>query len=141
MDSEGFDLIQKQIQSSMEEIEYIFDWEDDWDDDGSVAYNRETLDRAVGFVKLMMAHTLQHEGKLLTVPRFMPGAKGAIEICWWESSIWKVAKWRLVISVPASVDVSAEYYGNGDGIVKGRSLMLDVVSKEISTWLLKQHFN
>ncbi len=108
----------------------ILGLEDNWDGEGSSAYSKATLDRAINFLKLHVSALIEESGKI-TVPRILPGPDGSIDLH------WRTAKLELLVNVPPN-DGLVSFYGDdfSDGnSVKG-TFNLKSVSKHLVSWLI-----
>lgn len=85
----------------LEEIEYsrrILTWEDDWDGNGSIAYQEATWRRAVDYAKETVA--LGQD-----TPHIYPGPDGSIDL------LWQTTEYILLMNVPVDPDEPTTAYG------------------------------
>ncbi len=110
--------------------EAIMGLEDNWDGEGSSAYSKATLDRAINFLKLHVSALIEESGKII-IPRILPGPDGSIDLH------WRTAKLELLVNVPPN-DGLVSFYGDdfSDGnSIKG-TFNLKSVSKHLVRWLI-----
>jgi hypothetical protein len=107
----------------------ILEWPDDWDDEGSPAYEEETWKKATDFL-LRQARMLSQRGIQLPAPRILPGPGGSIDLH------WETGAHELLVNVPVT-DLLAGFYGEvmGASSVKGK-LDLESPSTGLFAWLM-----
>jgi hypothetical protein len=93
------------VADAVEKSEYILHLPDNWDDEGSPPYERETWERAAKFALRVSAALWRKEQVLTDPPAIHNGPKASIDIH------WKNPKAELLINVPAAFDRPATYYG------------------------------
>ena len=96
-----------ELQGAIEESRRILDLEDDWDEEGSVAYSHEVWSSAAEFV-LAIDREVEALGKKMVIPRILPGPAGSIDLH------WKTATFELLMKVPPD-DGSVTFYGDDYG--------------------------
>jgi hypothetical protein len=95
------------ISSSM----WITELEDDWDDEGSQGYSRDTWERATKFLRKQV-EVLKDDFCCIPVPfpQIAPADKGSIDL------FWKLDDRQLLVNVPSDSSRLATYYGeNANG--------------------------
>ena len=108
----------------------ILGLEDNWDGEGSSGYSKETLDRAINFLKVHVNALIEESGKII-VPRILPGPDGSIDLHWRTSEL------ELLVNVPPD-DGPVSFYGDDfsdDNSIKG-TFNLKSVSKHLVRWLI-----
>jgi len=100
---------------SIEKSKYILELEDDWDDEGSPAYDKATWIRAIEFLYNYTKKIYDETGKIIDPPKISQGPEGSIDI------LWKTESYRLLINIPQDPKKPASYYGDDytDEHVKG----------------------
>lgn len=68
--------------AAVEQSRYFLAWADDWDDEGSPAYDEAVWRRATDFVLHTATTVFQRYGVLVPAPRILPGLDGSIDIHW-----------------------------------------------------------
>lgn len=103
------------IETVIQDSEWIFRLQDDWDGEGSRGYSREIWKRATEFL-----HALAVEHWLSIAPSIAPAENGSIDL------YWRLPDRTLLVNFSPESDV-ASYFGrvvNGDdttgGYVQGR---------------------
>jgi len=105
---------------------------ENWDDEGSPAYSKDTLDRAAAFLTMQSDTVKKHHGLILPVPRILPGPDGSIDIH------WKRQGWELLVNIPSDPSEMAVFYGDdyGSSKIKG-SLDPKDFNLGIAAWLMR----
>jgi hypothetical protein len=105
----------RRILEVVEQSKSILDLEEDWDGEGSSAYNAATWQKAVDFLVRNALHVWQSQQLRLEAPRISPGPDGSIDLH------WKTSQRELLINIPAEEDQLASFYGDNKAgqIVKG----------------------
>src|SRR5271157_1158287 len=70
------------LAAAIKQAEELLVLADDWDGEGSVAYSKDTLDRAIAFLTVHSDFLRERYGLSLPVPRIGPGPSGSIDIHW-----------------------------------------------------------
>jgi hypothetical protein len=120
----------KELRSEIKAASRILELEHDWDGEGSEPYSKDTLDRAVDFLKRHVNGLWESYGIECPVPRIGPALNGSVDIH------WKQPKWELLVNIPAGDRSVASFYGDNYGIqtIKG-SLDPDKFNLGIAEWL------
>jgi hypothetical protein len=124
------DAAMSDVNRAIQASQRILSFADDWDGEGSPAYERETLDRAVKFVATVAREYYGLARRAVPAPRIMPGPDGSIDVA------WRTAKRELLINIPADKAKRPDFYGDtgnrgGAETIKGT---LDLTSSNL--WLL-----
>lgn len=100
---------------------------DNWDDEGAVAYQKGTWDRAASF--LWACEHVFHDYTQLHIPapRITPGPDGTIDIH------WKNTKRELLLNIPVSPDEHASFYGDN---TLGQQVKGKFDTNNVSEWLV-----
>ncbi|MCH7928245.1 MAG: hypothetical protein IID03_09750 [Candidatus Dadabacteria bacterium] len=91
---------------SIEKSKYILDLEDDWDDEGSPAYDKTTWIRAIKFIYNYTKKIYDERGKVIEPPKISQGPEGSIDI------LWKKESYRLLINIPLDYHKPGSFYGD-----------------------------
>lgn len=85
---------------------------DDWDGQGSPAYDREVFRRA-NVVYQELAHmVLDQAGRVVPTPAVGPGPKGSVDLHWLTD------QFELLINIPSDPEEPLPYYGDDFGVEK-----------------------
>ncbi|AUX48809.1 uncharacterized protein SOCE26_103500 [Sorangium cellulosum] len=118
------------VRDAIEASKKLLDLPNDWDGEGSQAYDRRTWDRATRFVATQAAY-LWNAKAVLPAPDIGPGPNGSIDLAWQE----KVFK--LLINVPRGADVITYFGRSKSADVKGTIRDSVADHKELFLWLMK----
>lgn len=118
------------IRSAIEVSREILDLEEDWDGNGSIAYDKATWHAATSFL-LRQAQNAWFAALMMPSPDVAPGPNGSIDIVWQETSF------QLLLNVlPGGNQIS--YWGRNKAIeVKGKIADLSADHKELFLWLMR----
>lgn len=100
--------LDKKLVNIYEEIlksKYMLEFEDNWDDEGSKAYDIETWNRAISFLACNAQFFLSRYGEIIDTPIIAHSLNGSIDI------YWKNKDFYLLINIPQNIEESATYYG------------------------------
>lgn len=134
IDVHGFKLCSEllAIARRIEASRYILDLEDNWDDEGSTAYNDATWRAAVQLVVESANQYWRSTHKVAPLPAIAPGPDGSIDVT------WIVGTRNLLVNVPSEGAGSVTFSGldtaNRDRVVKGR-LPADASHEWLMAWL------
>jgi hypothetical protein len=101
------------------------------DDSGDfVPYSRETLNRAIDFLRRHMKFAVRF-GLEIPFPKLLPGPTGSIDVH------WKNEKKELLVNIPVDPKAPSLFYGDdyGKSSIKG-SLDTASVQLPVLTWFL-----
>lgn len=94
-------------------------------------YSRETLDRAVSFLKTHIEGLWQAYGSKAPMPTIGPGPAGSVDLYWEQKS------WKLLINIPPAADALATFYADDYGRQKTRgSIDPNKFSIGVAAWLM-----
>jgi hypothetical protein len=96
------DSLSKQIKQS---VKHILSLPEGFDEENSKAYQVETVDRAVMFVKKLAISALKVNNTVIPAPKILPGPDGSIDVC------WKQDTFSLLINFPAEAEDLPTYFG------------------------------
>jgi hypothetical protein len=107
---------QGKLQTAIENSQEFLEWEDNWDDEGSLGYRKETWQRATDFILDNNLRLWQAYHVAMDVPDILPGPNGSIDIH------WQTPTYELLINIPAAPDQLATFYGDKPSgtVIKGR---------------------
>ena len=102
-----------QLRRTIEESGWILDLHDDWDREGSVGYDSDTVERATNFLEIL-AHIAE---RAIPIPAINPADEGSIDL------FWQFGGRDLLLNVPAEMDQLIAYYGEDE---RGGSISGDI---------------
>ncbi len=119
------------LKAEIEQARKISELKDDWDDEGSPIFSRDTLDRAIAFLTMHSEHIRRCYELHLPVPKIGPGPGGSIDLH------WKRPDWELLVNIPANANEMAVFYGDNYGVqkIKG-SVDPRIFNLGLATWLM-----
>jgi hypothetical protein len=121
----------RELKAEIEHAKTILTLTDDWDDEGSPAYSKNALARAVAFVAAHSAKGHDLCSSYPPAPRIGPGPDGSIDLH------WKQKTWELLVNIPADDTQMAVFYGDDYGAAKIKgSFDPKTVNLGIVNWLM-----
>ena len=81
----------RDLKAEIEQAKKILELKDDWDDEGSPIFSKETLDRAIGFLAMHAEQIKKCYDLSLPVPKIGPGPNGSIDLHW-KRPAWEFAR-------------------------------------------------
>lgn len=124
-----------EIAEQIEKSRFILELNDNWDDEGSIAYSQKTFATAATFVIKYCEAVWEEESVLIDAPTILPGPKGSIDL------LWDKTAYRLLINIHPDPDMTASFYGDNRTQVphiKGDFLLSDEPERAIILLLLKE---
>jgi len=120
-----------ELKAEVERAQEILELDHDWDGEGSAGYSKNTLDRAVDFLRVHSTKGYDLCSAYPPAPRIGPGPNGSIDLH------WKQKTWELLVNVPANDAGMAVFYGDdyGNQKIKG-SFDPKTVNLGIVAWLM-----
>lgn len=108
------DGIPEEIAAAIEASKDILDLKDNFDGDGSPAYDEQTWQRATDLIRTLAARSMR-TGQSIAAPEINCGPSGSIDLHWEQE------EFELLVNIPTSADVHATFYGDdyGADFVKG----------------------
>ena len=99
-------------------------------DDDVLAYSRESLDRAIVFLRAQASQFRKMYNSHAPVPQIGPGPDGSVDLHWKQKS------WELLVNIPSKNNEMASFYGDDYGvqIIKG-TLEPRIFNYGIIAWL------
>lgn len=97
-----FDKIAQAIIKSKE----ILKLKNNWDEEGSVGYKKETLVQAIKFLMLYAECIKNERDIIIDAPKFLPSANGSIDL------LWRNPNYDLIINIPSYPNKIAKFYGD-----------------------------
>jgi hypothetical protein len=118
-----------QVEEAIESSRFILRLEENWDEEGSLGYDKDTWERATHFVRDITTQYLTNYKVQIDPPKITPGPDGSIDVR------WKTQKRTLLINFPADGEKPADFFGSdrGTDTIKGT---LDLSSPSPNQWLL-----
>lgn len=99
----------RHIAEAIKSSRKILDLKDNWDDEGSPGYTKETLERAIQFLTKHIKWLWENSGVRVEAPKILPGPNGSIDIH------WECNQYELLVNIPDDPDVPATFYGDDRG--------------------------
>ncbi len=120
-----------ELKAEIERAGNILSLQEDWDGEGSIAYSKDTLDRAVKFLASHSDFLWKKCGLYPPVPTIGPGPEGSIDLHWRRGS------WELLVNIPSDPNEMAVFYGDNYGVqkIKG-SFDPNTVNVGLAAWLM-----
>ncbi len=135
---EGLDfMIPSRFSNLAEQIRksaYILELEDNWDDEGSEVYSKETFSAAINFAIDYCKTIWEEEFVLIEAPKISPGPEGSIDL------LWDKQTYRLLLNIHPYPKQTASFYGDNRTPVpniKGDFYLSDEPDRAIMLLLLK----
>jgi hypothetical protein len=97
----------KMIENAINNSKDILNLKDGWDEDTSVAPSKNTLDRAITWLKKYADEMSVENMQLLGEPSINPCSDGSIEVYWRGNSC------RVLVSFPADRHQKPTFYADG----------------------------
>jgi len=123
-------IFSPQIERAIKMSEFILGLPENWDEEGSPKYLRETWNAATQFVRKTALLYKKEVGKWINAPKITPGPDGSIDVR------WKNSKRSILVNFPANSITPADFYGSDKQIdvIKG-TLNLSSQNHWILQWL------
>lgn len=123
--------VHERLEERISEALEIVELEEDWDGEGASEYDRETFERATGWLRGLFEHIadIERRGEVtVALPKIQSGPQGSIDIHWEQPDF------ELLINIPPEGEGSGEYYGDdyGETVIKGA---LNGDRRLIASWL------
>lgn len=96
--------ITKDFISEINSSKYIYTLKDNWDDEGSVGYNKATWNKTIAFLTKLISKTYIRKGITIQTPKIAHGPNGSIDI-FWENEFY-----NLLVNIKSDSDI-VSYYG------------------------------
>jgi len=120
-----------ELKAEIEHAKTILTLAHDWDEEGSPAYSKNALARAVAFVAAHSAKGYDLRSSYPPAPKIGPGPDGSIDLHWKQKS------WELLVNIPADDAQMAVFYGDDYGVAKIKgSFDPKTVNLGIVNWLM-----
>lgn len=100
--------VRERFSAAIDEASHILQWEDDWDGEGSPAYQAATLERAREFLLTGIKGLRPVQMEHVPVPRVTPGPDGSIDLH------WRQPERHLLVNIPPAGDDVISCYGHDD---------------------------
>lgn len=123
-------IFSPQIERAIKTSEFILGLPENWDEEGSPKYLKETWNAATQFVRKTALLYKKEVGKWINAPKITPGPDGSIDVR------WKNSKRSILVNFPANSITPADFYGSDKQIdvIKG-TLNLSSQNHWILQWL------
>ena len=95
-----------ELYKEIEKSKYILQYENNWDDEGSIGYAAKTWERGVQFITDYAKWTLDNMSIAIPTPKIYPGPHGSIDI------LWKGSNYKLLVNIPKDTNKDASFYGD-----------------------------
>ncbi len=125
-----FSELAEQIRKSA----YILEYEDNWDDEGSIAYTKKTFSVAINFAIEYSKAIWEEKFVLIDAPKISPGPEGSIDL------LWEKKTYRLLLNIHPYPKQTASFFGDNRTPVpniKGEFCLSDEPDLAIILLLLK----
>ena len=124
------DTFSYEIEKVIESSKYILDLPENWDEEGSPAYTKETWERATQFIRKTSLLFKKKSGTWVKPPKITPGPDGSIDVR------WKNPVRSLLVNFPADSAAHPDFYGSDkkSDIIKG-TLNLSSQNHWLLQWL------
>ncbi len=120
----------RELKAEIEQAKHLLRLAHNWDEEGSSAYSKDTLDRAVAFLTTHSAKGHALCSSYPPTPKIGPGPDGSIDLH------WKQKTWELLVNIPAADTQMAVFYGDDYGTAKIKgSFDPKIVNLGIVAWL------
>ncbi len=96
----------KILQKTIEKSTYIFDLQNDWDDEGSLGYEKTTWIKAVHFVINYAEWILDNFDEVMYIPEIYHGKESGIDI------LWENSEYRMLIRLDKQIEKGFFYSDN-----------------------------
>lgn len=126
----------KDLIQSIEESKQILELGDNWDDNGGISYNSNTLINAIEFIARCTVEIWENYYIIIDAPAIIPGADGNIDL------LWKDQNYDLLIAIPPYPSNTASFYGDDFGQTKIEGTFnINNVNRGILLFLIEKHSN
>lgn len=96
----------KDLAEKIEESKYMLDFKDNWDDEGSIRYKKETWIRAIKFIINYLKWAKEKADSIIKIPNIAHGPNGSIDIYWNDKN------YRMLINIPENPESPFSIYGD-----------------------------
>jgi hypothetical protein len=115
---------------AIEDSRHILELPEDWDGEGSPAFQEETWDRAADFLVHQAGALWDRNGLVLPVPRLLPGPGASIDIH------WRSPRRELLINIPSDQAAPITFYGDDYGLDKKKGQIREgALNLDLFAWL------
>lgn len=116
------------LATEIEASRSLLDLRDDWDDEGSVGYERATWSQVTRFLSSAAERVWLNLGALIPTPDISPGPRGSIDLH------WLIPNRELLINFPADENSPIRFYGD-DGN-RGTPIEGELEFVDSNMWIL-----
>jgi len=111
---------------SLDQSLWILELPDNWDDEGSIHYERATWERARDFLLSLAREARYCSARALPAPAINPAYAGSIDL------FWDLEQRQLLVNIPADPTEAITFYGEDDfgTVVSGKRLTIEEASNE-----------
>lgn len=95
----------QELEAEIEQANNILDQPAEGEE-GETLYSKETLDRAVKFLRLHIEEALRTYSLQAPSPKIGPGPNRSVDLYWRQPS------WKLLVNIPADAGTPATFYGD-----------------------------
>ena len=93
------------LRDVIESARWIVGLPDNWDEEGSIGYSKETFERVEQFVLRHASLGAETWGRCFTPPQIAPADHGSIDI------LWETESMQLLVNVPTDPTERISFYG------------------------------
>jgi|WetSurMetagenome_2_1015567.scaffolds.fasta_scaffold60919_3 hypothetical protein len=91
------------LRDAIQNSKYIFELKDDWDDEGTIGYSKDTWEKAIKFLIKFAERILDNYKRVIYIPNIFHGKNGGIDILWEENDF------RMLIRIDGNVEKATFY--------------------------------
>jgi len=102
-----FAAVSDKLAGIIDDAKWLLGLKDNFDGRGSPRYSKDTLDRAIAFVRLQWQEYLRLNVEPMPLPEIGPGPQGSIDI------FWDLPNLNLLVNIPADPKLPVEFAGDG----------------------------
>jgi hypothetical protein len=132
--TEKTDPIQPLVDLIQEACRKLLELPEDWDEEGSPGYSKDTCERATRFLLNHARWFWNRHGIIVDAPRIVAGPHGSIDIYWKDENA------ELLLNVPADPRKSITCYGDSkSGFKVGGPLKDSDYRRALWSWLMEEN--
>ena len=130
----GEPTVLPQIEKAIELSKYILELPENWDEEDSPSYARETWDRATQFTRRTALQYKKSQGQIMPTPEITHGPDGSIDVRWENGGR------SLLLNFPANKETPVDFFGVDDEnySIQG-TVKLSSQNEWLLAWLMSQY--